>query len=187
MRHIRKMAVALAAGAAFGIAAPASAAVFACSDGGIDLTVDQCIAAGNDNAANVAAAILAATGEDVDLVLYGKSDDASSVLFNYSVDPDGAFTVDWATVDGTVIDYVTVKGGNQFKVYEFNASSGTVSSAGLVVGAGKTPEISHLSHWNPSGAVPEPATWGMMLLGFGLMGAALRRRRPRVTVGYSFA
>ncbi len=26
-------------------------------------------------------------------------------------------------------------------------------------------------------AVPEPATWGMMLLGFGAMGAALRRRR----------
>jgi len=26
-------------------------------------------------------------------------------------------------------------------------------------------------------AVPEPATWGMMILGFGLMGAALRRRK----------
>lgn len=28
------------------------------------------------------------------------------------------------------------------------------------------------------GAVPEPATWAMMLLGFGGMGAMLRRRRP---------
>lgn len=28
-------------------------------------------------------------------------------------------------------------------------------------------------------AVPEPATWGMMLLGFGLVGAAARRRRGR--------
>ena len=27
-----------------------------------------------------------------------------------------------------------------------------------------------------TGAVPEPATWGLMLLGFGLVGAALRRR-----------
>lgn len=26
-------------------------------------------------------------------------------------------------------------------------------------------------------AVPEPATWGMMLLGFGAMGVALRRLR----------
>ncbi|WP_294392137.1 PEPxxWA-CTERM sorting domain-containing protein [uncultured Sphingomonas sp.] len=29
----------------------------------------------------------------------------------------------------------------------------------------------------PSGAVPEAATWGMMLVGFGAMGATLRRRR----------
>lgn len=28
-----------------------------------------------------------------------------------------------------------------------------------------------------AGAVPEPATWGMMLLGFGVMGVSLRRRR----------
>ena len=29
---------------------------------------------------------------------------------------------------------------------------------------------------NAAGAVPEPATWGMMLLGFGLVGSAMRRR-----------
>lgn len=28
-----------------------------------------------------------------------------------------------------------------------------------------------------TGAVPEPATWAMMILGFGLVGAALRQRR----------
>lgn len=28
------------------------------------------------------------------------------------------------------------------------------------------------------GAVPEPATWGMMILGFGVVGGAMRRRRP---------
>lgn len=31
-----------------------------------------------------------------------------------------------------------------------------------------------------NGAVPEPATWGMMILGFGIMGAAMRRRRNSV-------
>ena len=31
-------------------------------------------------------------------------------------------------------------------------------------------------------SVPEPATWGMMLLGFGVMGASLRRRRRSQTV-----
>lgn len=29
----------------------------------------------------------------------------------------------------------------------------------------------------PTGAIPEPSTWAMMLLGFGTLGAALRRRR----------
>ena len=35
------------------------------------------------------------------------------------------------------------------------------------------------------GAVPEPATWAMMLAGFGLTGAALRRRRQQATVTFA--
>ncbi|CAM3031290.1 PEP-CTERM sorting domain-containing protein [Sphingomonas antarctica] len=35
------------------------------------------------------------------------------------------------------------------------------------------------------GAVPEPASWALMLGGFGLMGAGVRRRRPQVTVTYA--
>lgn len=34
----------------------------------------------------------------------------------------------------------------------------------------------------PAGAVPEPATWAMMLGGFGMMGAAMRRRSGAVRV-----
>ena len=37
----------------------------------------------------------------------------------------------------------------------------------------------------PGGAVPEPATWAMMLAGFGLTGAALRRRRQQATVSFA--
>ena len=32
----------------------------------------------------------------------------------------------------------------------------------------------------PTGAVPEPSTWAMMLLGFGAVGMALRRGRRNV-------
>jgi hypothetical protein len=35
-------------------------------------------------------------------------------------------------------------------------------------------------------AVPEPATWAMMILGFGLVGGVMRRRQ-RQTVRYAFA
>lgn len=34
-------------------------------------------------------------------------------------------------------------------------------------------------------AVPEPATWAMMLVGFGAIGAASRRRRVRTSVSFS--
>ena len=30
--------------------------------------------------------------------------------------------------------------------------------------------------------VPEPATWAMMMMGFGLMGYSLRRRRATVAI-----
>lgn len=35
------------------------------------------------------------------------------------------------------------------------------------------------------GPVPEPATWGMMLLGFGMVGAGLRSRRRSTTVTFA--
>lgn len=35
------------------------------------------------------------------------------------------------------------------------------------------------------GAVPEPATWAMMLLGFGVLGASMRRNRVRVAIRQS--
>lgn len=37
----------------------------------------------------------------------------------------------------------------------------------------------------PTAAVPEPATWAMMILGFGLVGSTLRRRQQKVSVSYA--
>jgi hypothetical protein len=36
--------------------------------------------------------------------------------------------------------------------------------------------------FTPNSAVPEPGTWAMMLLGFGGMGMAMRRRRRTVLI-----
>ena len=37
--------------------------------------------------------------------------------------------------------------------------------------------VAQRANFSPTGAVPEPGTWAMMLLGFGGMGIAMRRRR----------
>lgn len=37
----------------------------------------------------------------------------------------------------------------------------------------------------PTGAVPEPSTWAMMMFGFGALGFGMRRRRQKVTVSYA--
>lgn len=46
-------------------------------------------------------------------------------------------------------------------------------------------DLSVTATTNATPAVPEPATWGMMLIGFGAMGYVMRRRRA--TVGVRFA
>lgn len=46
-------------------------------------------------------------------------------------------------------------------------------------------ELLLASRFQGNGAVPEPATWMMMLLGFGLMGGAMRYRRRSMTVTFA--
>ncbi|UTW55123.1 PEPxxWA-CTERM sorting domain-containing protein [Kordiimonas sp. SCSIO 12610] len=48
----------------------------------------------------------------------------------------------------------------------------------LLVGSGNNPALSHLTLYGTRSVstVPEPATWLMMILGFGLSGLVLRRR-----------
>ena len=41
------------------------------------------------------------------------------------------------------------------------------------------------SNPDPVGGVPEPATWAMMMVGFGLVGGTLRRRRVRASLRYA--
>ena len=58
----------------------------------------------------------------------------------------------------------------------YNPESGDISFTNVTV-----------SSRSVSGAVPEPATWAMMLLGFGFVGGAMRsaKRRQKVTVSYA--
>ncbi|WP_174275315.1 PEPxxWA-CTERM sorting domain-containing protein [Sphingomonas bacterium] len=68
---------------------------------------------------------------------------------------------------GTINSYDS---GVTSRLYDLPSFSVTASGAAVINGSA-------------AGAVPEPATWGMMVLGFGATGAALRRRKTAVSFG----
>ena len=62
--------------------------------------------------------------------------------------------------------------------YEFNAGAG-ISSNTIAL---NVPGLSNARLYETGGAVPEPASWALMILGFGGVGAVMRsRRRSQVT------
>ena len=59
---------------------------------------------------------------------------------------------------------------------------------GVTYGAGVTngtEVLDYVGDISVSAAVPEPATWAMMLVGFGLIGAAARYRRRRTAIAFA--
>ncbi len=83
---------------------------------------------------------------------------------------------------GYLVDFVSVKAGPEFILYKLAtpASAGNWSTAGLANGQGNLRQLSHLTFFGSQIAVPEPATWAMMILGMGFVGGAMRRRKPSV-------
>ena len=99
---------------------------------------------------------------------------------------------------------VLVNGTPATKTLSNGGLTETYSISGVPITAGATNQIvvNYLSRgvfsyggnatFNPVAAVPEPATWAMMLVGLAGIGYALRRKRryantPTPRVGYSFA
>jgi hypothetical protein len=79
---------------------------------------------------------------------------------------------------GYLVDFIAVKASNQFVLYQITpASSGTWDT--LDIPYRRNPAaVSHIMFFGTKGGVPEPAAWAMMLAGFGLVGASMRRRGP---------
>lgn len=80
------------------------------------------------------------------------------------------------SVPGYNIRYFAVAAGQNFALYRLPGqfSSGTWSTADIPHGANLR-EVRDLVFFGA--AVPEPASWMMLIAGFGLAGAALRKRR----------
>lgn len=88
----------------------------------------------------------------------------------------GPLGVTFGTSDLVGFDISGITGAGFFSLndgfFSIDLNSGAASRIGTV-GAGNLIGLSLA----PAAAVPEPATWALMLLGFGAIGASMRRRR----------
>ena len=186
MRNMKVLATVCAA-AAFAIATPAAAStiVSGSCDSVTDGDAQGCLFSGNINEnpdptnvnsyKNAEAAYNLLMDPDITLNWITASD-ASAFGYFGSITNDGGTS---GTFDlsgsGFVLEYYAVKYGNEFTLYEYLGTDGT----GSWVTNGKN-GVSHIAFFgSPGTAVPEPATWAMMLLGFGAAGTALRRSRRK--------
>lgn len=82
-------------------------------------------------------------------------------------------------VDGQGISFTTASGGSA-NLFITNSTSYRVNAGGLLTG------LVTASSMAAPGAVPEPASWAMMIVGMGAIGFAMRRRQ-KVTTRVSYA
>jgi hypothetical protein len=99
-----------------------------------------------------------------------------------------------AVVDQALADIAAVDGGGfRYRALtgiDFRQNFTLTGTLNLIGGFGNSAELNRLEMrlgngpiTQPAvGGVPEPATWAMMILGFGLIGAAVRRRRGGLVV-----
>ncbi len=106
---------------------------------------------------------------------------ATDLLFNFSA-PSGEFLLQNPSIGSSGPSYCAQINGcfdfvgpGEAVNTDFTFTFERTAQSGSVVLA---------STGGTSGAVPEPGTWAMMLAGFGLMGAAMRRRQ-RVAVRFA--
>jgi hypothetical protein len=91
------------------------------------------------------------------------------------------------SLPGFLVDFFAVKAGDGFVLYQLASPTNSYdwSTAGLTNKKGDLQGLSHIAFFgvtDPGGAVPEPATWAMMILGLGCAGAVMRRRLSYATL-----
>ncbi len=116
------------------------------------------------------------------------------ITLNFFGQTDGSFAGNgqtsgtWAT--SFFVEFLVVKASNEFVLYKLAtpAKSGFWNTFNITNKKGVPHGLSHLAFlgsdgFDPDGGgVPEPATWAMLLSGFGMVGFAARRRRGLTSV-----
>lgn len=115
----------------------------------------------------------------ISLNLIGSSDDPSFSSLG-SITGAGTSSGTWS-LDGYLVDFVAVKAANAFVLYQLGtpASSGNWDTFDIPF-RNNAHALSHIMFFGDVvTAVPEPGTWALMLVGFGVVGSAMRRKRAK--------
>ena len=91
----------------------------------------------------------------------------------------------WST-PGFAVKYLAIKASDQFVLYDVSGASSGSWNTFAIPFKNNAHNISHMAFFgSPSVAgVPEPSAWAMLIMGFGLVGEAMRARR-RTTVSFA--
>jgi hypothetical protein len=191
---MRKFSVAIAGialGTSFGIATPARAtstvAISSPCDSLTDGDAQGCKFTGNiDTNTNGNSSYLlaqtaynAAFNPDITLTPLADLDVNGGTMNGITITKTATGVYDLSVAAGINLSYFAVKAGNDFILYQYIGQT-SFTTDGLQSGRSHNlPGLSHAVFFGTAGGVPEPATWAMMLLGFGMMGASVRRRRAK--------
>ncbi|MGL4541585.1 MAG: PEPxxWA-CTERM sorting domain-containing protein [Polymorphobacter sp.] len=116
--------------------------------------------------------------------VYGATPDSLTFTFSSPITHFGVDTIGFGDVG--VSDMMVAWGSNSSTLYSsVSVPGGTVLFAGIIDSAGFTSvtftgtapgDGIAFDRLQVKGAVPEPASWALMIAGFGMVGGALRRR-----------
>lgn len=190
MRSLMKPAlVGVAAAAAFAFSAPASASSVVATDCISVTDVDGCLFNGNINGntdpTNVNSYLNAQNAYNLFNDTHPTAQPDITLNYLSEFTGDGVASSGTWSLPGFLVNFIAVKAGNQFVLYQITpASSGSWDTLDIPYlnsqGRGNPKGLSHLAFFGSETAVPEPAQWAMMIAGFGLVGSAMRRRQTRV-------
>lgn len=174
------LATVTALATAFVMAAPASAAAPDCSVVTFSVTTLDCLGFFTGN-----------------LVTDGGPQLTEALGYTVQLDPSANSLIEKFDLSGATIDFDTEISGPTVIGLHFGGGNtgfnGTafwlldipVGTDSITWSSEVQKGISNAGLYGTGGVVPEPATWAMMIAGFGLTGAAIRRRKTRVAVTYA--
>jgi hypothetical protein len=124
-----------------------------------------------------AATVFRADGQDLTQLTFSILSGFSAAEFNLENGSPSSFQVTLTNSLGEILTqtFNGLQGSNVF--YMVAPSGQTYTSASFTSLGGGFNDLKQLRVITAAAAVPEPATWALMLLGFGGMGVAMRRTR----------